>query len=251
MNLAILKKDLRLSLLRPSLLFLFSLVSLYLGVQYFYQLGLFSQMVQKSYSFGGTSLLENLWAPFFGQINMILLFVSPFVVSKAFGEEQRQDAMLSLLASPLSSLQIVFQKFLAGWIQLLLLCSLVFLFPIFSLLMFEAPYLPELFSGYLALVLLSAFYTAIALFAGSLFKSFLMSGIFSVLLNIMVWSIGIFFRDLIQFERFDWVESLWIGKHLTNLFVANLSLNSIYFFVAGVFFFLFLSYQMIEQVERG
>jgi ABC-type transport system involved in multi-copper enzyme maturation permease subunit len=200
---------------------------------------------------GGSSLLEHLWAPYFGQINMILLFTSPFFVSRLFSEEKRQDCMLSLLASPLGSLEICLQKFMAGWTILLAFLGLAFFFPLASLALFKSPYLPEVFSGMLALVLASALYAAISLFSGILFSSLFMSGIFSVVINLSLWSIGIIFRDLISFRKMEWVEQFWIGKYLTDLFVANLSSLAVYFFLAASCFFLFLSYQLLEEVERG
>lgn len=251
MNFSLYKKEMKVHLFRPSFMVVTGILSLYLGVQFFYQLGFLSQMTQKSYSLGGSSLLEHLWAPYFGQINMILLFTSPFFVSRLFSEEKRQDCMLSLLASPMGSMAICLQKFLAGWTILLVFLGIAFIFPLASLFLFKAAYLPELFSGMLALILASSVYAAISLFSGILFSSLLMSGVFSVVINLSLWSIGIIFRDLISFKKMEWVEQFWIGKYLTDLFVANISFISLYFFLAFSFFFLFLSYQFLEEVERG
>lgn len=251
MNLTIYKKELRVGLLRPSFLFLVGVLGLYLGVQYFYQLGHFSKVAQDSFSLGGSSLLENLWAPYFGQLNMILLFTSPFFVARLFSEEKRQDCLVPLLASPLSSLQISLQKFFAAWSILVVFLLVAFIFPLTSLVFFKDPYLPELFSGLFALILAAGFYSSISLFGGSVFQSNLLSGIISIVINLCLWSIGIVFRDLISFERIEWVEKFWIGKHLTDLFVANLSLSAIFFFLAGSAFFVYLSYQVLDEVERG
>lgn len=250
MNISLIKKELKVGLLKPSFLFLMGILSLYLGVQFFYQLGNFSKVTQESFALGGSSLLENLWAPYFGQLNMILLFTSPFFVSRMFSEEKRQDCLLPLLASPLSSLQITIQKYIAAWMILVSFLFVAFLFPLSSLYFFKDPYLPELFSGLIALILAAGFYSSIALFSGSLFQSNLLSGVFSIVLNLSVWSIGIIFRDLISFERAEWIENFWIGKYLTDLFVANIGLSSLYFFVAGSALFVFLSYQVLEEVER-
>lgn len=251
MNWALLKKDLRWSIQRPSLLFLFALVSLYMGLQFFYQLGLFSQMAQKTYALGGTSLLESLWAPYVGQLHLILLLLSPLVVCRAFADERRQDCMLSLLASPLSSAQILWNKFFSHWLLMLGLCLILCCFPLFSVVLLKDIYWPEMLGGFLAIVLLSGFYCSIAIFTSSVFSSYVMAGIFSVVINLSLWSIGSFFRDLIQYERLDWVEDLWVGKALTDLLVGDLSLSAVYFFVATIGFFLFLAYQVLEHVERA
>lgn len=251
MNLTLFKKEIRLNLFRPSSLFITACLSLYLGVQYFYQLGHFSKLTQDAVASGGSSLLENLWAPYFGQLNMILMFTSPFFVARLFAEEKRQDAMLSLLASPLSSLSMLMQKFFAGWCILLLFCAVAFVFPLTSLVFFPEVYLPELFMGLFTICLVSGVYSAISLFCGALFESLMLGGVFSIVVNLSLWSLGIIFRDLITFKRAEWVEEFWIGKHLTELLVAKLSLSSLYFFSALTFLFLFLSYQILDEVERG
>lgn len=112
------------------------------------------------------SMSENVIRPLFGNMNVILLFVAPFITMRLLAEERKDHTVELLLTAPLRSFEIVFGKFLAGFGLLALMVGVTFIYPIILQLV-GSPDWGIIFGCYLGMLMVCATYVAIGLFYSS------------------------------------------------------------------------------------
>lgn len=179
-------------------------------------------------------------------VNLILIFLVPALTMKLISEEKKLHTYDLLLTSPVSSLQIIMGKFLAGYTVVLALLFISFLYPVMTL--FIANFSWSLLIGaYLGVALVAAIYTSMNLFCSSLTQSALAAFVMSVILNVSVWFIGIGAQITdSQFWR-SIFEHVSINSQLTGFIEGNLKSSAIIFFLSVIFLFGFLAERVVES----
>ncbi len=121
--------------------------------------------------------------PLFANAPYIYLVLIPAITMKAFAEERKTGTLEILLTRPLSELQIIVTKFLAGCalVVLSLLPTLIYVFSIRAL---ASPAgnvdMAAIWGSYLGLIFLGAVYVSIGVFASSLTDNQIVSFIYAV-----------------------------------------------------------------------
>lgn len=133
---------------------------------------LFSYYMQRAGQFATLNvgnrptLSEDVLRPLFGNVNVILLFVAPFITMRLLAEERKDHTVELLLTAPLRPIQIVLGKFLAGTGLLAVIVAGTLIYPLVLQLM-GRPDWGVVLSCYLGLLLICATYVAIGLFWSS------------------------------------------------------------------------------------
>jgi len=63
----------------------------------------------------GTSISEGIIRPLYGNMNVVLLLLVPFITMRLFAEEKKNHTIELLMTSPLSLTEIVLGKFLSAF----------------------------------------------------------------------------------------------------------------------------------------
>lgn len=180
-----------------------------------------------------------------GNMMMVLLFITPILTMRLVAEEFRQGTDELLLTSPITSTQIVFGKFLAGVVVMLLLVVGSLIYPL--IMSWYGPLdQPILWMSYLGIFLLGSAMIAVGLFASSLSAHQMLSGIIAFALLLLLWTI-------------DWLGSGLYGKaqEFVGLFSMPgrtadfnkgiLNLSDVTFYIILILLFLLLSIQVLER----
>jgi len=118
----------------------------------------------------------------------ILLFIMPMLTMGVYSDERRRGTMELLMTSPVTDLEIVVGKYLAG-----LALFLIMLLPsaVQMIILFRASEPPPpwrlLVGGYLGLILLGGSLLAIGQFLSSLTESQIVAGIWTFVLFLILW----------------------------------------------------------------
>ena len=116
----------------------------------------------------------------------IFLFLIPSITMKMFAEEKKNGTIELLLTKPLSDISIIFSKFLAGVILVIIsiLPTLIYIIAVYQL---GSPKgnldLGGIMGSYLGLVFLGAIFVAIGIFCSSLTDNQIIAFILSVVLS--------------------------------------------------------------------
>ena len=173
-----------LALLKKEISMFFSSLTGYLVVTVFLLVtGLFLWVLpgEMNILFGGYSSLESLFylAPW------IYLFLIPAITMRLIAEEKKGGTMELLLTRPLSELQIVLAKYLAG-VLLVAICLLPTFFYFWSVYQLGNPVgnidMGATWGSYIGLFFLAAVYVSIGVFASSLTDNQIIAFVLSIVL---------------------------------------------------------------------
>ncbi len=177
---------------------------------------------------------------FFNVARWTLFFFIPALTMRMIPEERRAGTIELLLTKPLADRQVVAGKFLSCWIMVGLALALTLPYYFTAAWIGDVDHAATLF-GYLGLMLMSAAYIAIGLFAGS----FTDNQIVALLAALFI---GIFFQLL--FEVIGAFSPGWAGelfyylsmnKHLDSISRGVLDLKDAVYFVSLAFLGLYLT----------
>jgi ABC-2 type transport system permease protein len=128
--------------------------------------------------------------PWFNITSQLLLFLAPIITMRLLSEERGTGRLDLLLSAPITDLQLVLGKFLAG-----VGLSVLFLLPTFVypaiLFAYGNPEIGQIATGYLGLFLLAATLIALGLAISSLTGNQVVAAAGSFAVIILLWAIGL------------------------------------------------------------
>ena len=170
---------------------------------------------------GDTNVLDSGYASldtFFMMAPWIFLFLVPAVSMRSFAEESRSGTLELLLTRPLTDLQIVVGKYLAG-LTLVVVALLPTLIYVLSINLLGNPPgnldMGGIWGSYVGLLFLALVYVAIGIFSSSLSDNPIVAFILAVLLSFILY-IG-----------FDFLSSMGLF-HAVNFLVLKMGINEHY-----------------------
>jgi ABC-2 type transport system permease protein len=190
---------------------------------------------------GGYATLDGLFvlAPW------VFLFLVPAITMKMLAEEKKSGTIELLLTRPLSDFQIVFSKFLAAvvLIVLSLLPTFVYFYSVYQL---GNPVgnidMGATWGSYLGLFFLAAIYAAIGLFASSLTENQVISFLFGVLLCFLVFTGFEYVATIFETSSINTLI-LYFGiyEHYESISRGVVDSRDVAYFLSVTFLFLFLT----------
>lgn len=191
--------------------------------------------------YAGYATLESLFyiAPW------VYLFLIPAVTMRLFADEKKMGTLDVLLTRPISDMQIVLGKFLAGFTVVLisLLPTLLYVYSVYQL---GNPVgnmdMGGTWGSYIGLLFLAAVYVAIGVFASSLTDNQIVAFVLAVLISFMFYS-G--FDSIANIQGLstwrDLISYIGIDSHYRSLSRGVIDSRDIVHLSSLVFFFLFIT----------
>ena len=243
------KKDVRSLFVSPLFYIIAGLCSILWSIVYVLSLRDFAErsqlMMLQTHAEGGPNIHYEVFAKHISLVNFIMLLASAAFTMRLFSEEKKQRTFDLLLTSPITATQITLGKFLGGLIAGWALVGISFLYPL-SVALFAKLEWGLLFSAYAGLLLVTACYIAIGIFASALTESSVLAVIFALMGNIMLWFIGSFLEDG---EGPFWQgvhQQLALGDHFVNFMKGAVHVDSFVYFFTVIAFFVFITQRVVE-----
>ncbi|MFH1824535.1 MAG: ABC transporter permease [Candidatus Firestonebacteria bacterium] len=174
----------------------------------------------------------------------IFLFISPMITMRLLSEERKLGTIELLYTSPITLTSIVVGKYLSSVLLFLVMFLLILEYPIFVLIG-GSPDIGPMLSALLGFVLISATCLAVGTFASSLTENQLVSAVIGLGLILLFWLIGMA-GDSIGGSVGNFVSSLSIIKHFDDFVKGVIDLGNIFYYLAMIFFFLFITVRRLE-----
>jgi ABC-2 type transport system permease protein len=195
----------------------------------------------------GFASIENLFllAPW------VFLFLIPAITMRTFAEEQKSGTMELLLTKPLTDLEIILAKYLAGVVLVVfsLLPTLIYYFTVNNL------GLPPgnidhgaTWGSYIGLVFLGAVFVSIGVFASSISGNQIVSFLMAVFMCGFVYIGFEFIYNLAIFGSFGlFIKQLGISAHYTSISRGVVDSRDVLYFISLIAFFLMLTRLRLES----
>mgnify|MGYP003898172311 CR=1 FL=1 len=195
---------------------------------------------------GGLNLHSQVIVGHISYVHLVLFFFIPFLTVRLFAEEKKHRSFDLLMTSPVSSLEIVTGKFLAGMGATLVLILISAFYPLITAPFAEIQWGP-LFSAYLGLILLVAAYVAVGIFCSSLTDSVIIAGITSIIFSLMLWFVawGSAMAENPMAQTI--LNHMAVTYHFSNLVKGNIESAGIIFHLSVVTLYCFLTQRVVES----
>lgn len=181
----------------------------------------------------------------------VLMFLIPAITMRSFAEEKRAGTIELLFTRPLTDMQIIFAKYFAGLLLVLIaiLPTIIYYITVYRL---GSP-VGNIDSGgtwgsYIGLLLLAAGYLSIGIFASSITNNQIVSFLVAAMLCFFMYT-G--FQSLASFDLFgpldDKIMKLGIQDHYASLSLGLIDSRDVVYFIALIAIFLIAT----KTVLRG
>jgi ABC-2 type transport system permease protein len=244
------RKDLRSYFLSPIAYVVMACFLLLVGWMFMNLYSFFVQSVGQyaalNFSLSGQkpNMSESVLRPLFGNMNVVILFVAPFITMRLIAEERKDHTVELLLTAPVRPWQVVLGKFLAG---LGLLCSMVAATIVYPLVlqMVGRPDWGVICGCYLGMVLVCATNVAIGLFWSSRTENQIVSAVLTFGTLLFFWLIS-WAAHRAGPVWSDVLNHLSLIGHYTNFALGVIDTTDIVFYLTFTGFALFLTNLSME-----
>lgn len=202
---------------------------------------------------GNYNVLEGGYASLDGLFSLapwVYLFLIPAITMRLFAEEKRLGTMEVLLTRPLSVMQIVLAKFLAGLllVSISLLPTLIYFYSVYALgNSVGCIDTGSTWGAYFGLFFLAAIYVAIGLLASALTDNQIFAFILALFLSFVAY-LGFDFVGAMQLPSAiqQWITNFGINEHYASISRGVVDSRDLVYFISVVFIFLFLTSRIIH-----
>lgn len=181
----------------------------------------------------------------FGNINFVLLFLTPLISMRLIAEEKKQKSLEFLLTAPVTNTQIVLGKYLASLVIVLSILATTFIFPII-LKLSGMNEVGNIVSGYLGVTFNSALYLALGILASSLTENQIVAAIMAVISVLFLWMISMASMSTSNFYLAELYRYLGLVDHFDALVRGLFRLSDVMYFVSFIFFSLFATVKVMD-----
>jgi ABC-2 type transport system permease protein len=219
--------------------------------------GFFFYMMTQSYShyslqamsqrYGGAQpmkLMEYLFSPYLGNLSVTFLFILPLIGMRFFSEEKKSGTIELLFTYPLSDLDILLGKYLAGLTFLACLVGVALFYPLLIADQASIQW-KVLLLGFLGLALEGAAFLALSVFTSALSENQIISATLGFGSALFLWVMSWMAQSGGPFSGF--ISELSILNHFNEFPKGNLSLADLSYFILFIAFCLFSTLRVLES----
>ncbi len=194
----------------------------------------------------GLNINEEFIPGFFSNCSVILLFLCPALSMRTFSEDMKQRSFELLLASPVSSLEIVLGKYFGALGFLLIMFAGTLHFPLI-LHWLSTPDVGVLTASYLTLFLSGAAYLALGMFVSSLTTNQLVAFVVSFGALLLCWIVSWAEGAGGSSDALTALLYTSILTHTADLAKGLVHIKDLVYFFTFIGFFLFATQQQVES----
>lgn len=177
-------------------------------------------------------------------LSFLLLAITPILTMRTLAEENSRGTLELLLTSPVREWDIVLGKFLGALTLYMTLFAITLVFPLI-LFQVSQPEKGPLFTQYLGMVLSSAAFISVGIFASAITESQVIAAITGYILLLAFWIIGLF-AQILPTTAGAIAKGIALSQHLDNFAKGVVDSVDLYYYVAFTAAFLFLTYRAVE-----
>ncbi len=189
--------------------------------------------------------------PMFTLAPWVFMFLIPAVTMRFFAEEKRTGTIELLLTKPLTELQLIFAKYLAGLalVIIALIPTLIYYISVYQL----GNPVGNIDNGgfwgsFIGLIFLSSGFISIGLFSSTLSDNQVVAFIIAVFLSFIAFTGFDAISTIPIFESVDtFIASLGINLHYQSLSRGVIDTRDVIYFVSLTFFFILLTRLVLES----
>ena len=191
------------------------------------------------------SLTEGIIRPVYTNMNVIFLFLVPFITMRLIAEEKKLHTIELLMTSPIGLGELVWGKFLSSLLFVLCMlgCTLVYPAILFAL---GNPEWGPILTCYLGVILLFSCYLAMGLMFSAVTENQIVAGVLTFAGGLFFWLI-IWASNALSGVWSEVFTYLSLTHHFTSFSQGVLDTNDIFFYCAFTGLGLFFTHRILDS----
>lgn len=192
-----------------------------------------------------TSISDGIIRPVYGNMNVILLFLVPFITMRLFSEEKKLQTIQLLFTAPITVTDMVLGKFLSAFFFVLFMLAFTLAYPAF-LFLYGNPEFGTVLTSYIGTALLSMCYVSIGIFFSALTENQIVSGVLSFVSALFFWLISWASQSAgpVWSDIFDYLSLI---NHYNNFSQGMIDSADVVYCLSFVGIFLFLTQRVLDS----
>ncbi len=219
-----------------------------MGWMFFFNLSHFNMqnLQYQQFNMGkAASITDGIIRPLYGNMNVIFLFLVPFITMRLFAEEKKNKTIALLFTAPLTLTEIILGKFISSYLLIAVMLALTFTYPII-LMITGNPDLGPILTSNIGTLLLTGCYLSLGVFFSSLTENQIVAGALTFAAGLFFWliswatqSAGPVWSDILMY--------LSLISHYNNFSQGLLSSTDVFFYLSFMFLGLFLTHRVLDS----
>jgi ABC-2 type transport system permease protein len=219
-----------------------------MGWMFFFNLAHFNaqNMQYQQFNMGKSiSITDGIVRPLYGNMNVIMLFLVPFITMRLLAEEKKLHTIELLMTAPVSLAEIILGKFLSA---LLLVNVMLFLTLVYPIVLFITgnPDIGPIVTSYIGTMLLTACYLSIGVLFSSMTENQIVAGALTFAAGLFFWLVS-WATQYAGPVWSDFLTYLSLISHYNNFGQGLLNSADILFYVSFVGVGLFLTHRVLDS----
>ena len=221
---------------------------LIMGWMFFYTLSHFEMqnMQYQQFNMGkGVSITEGIVRPLYGNMNVIFLFIVPFITMRLFAEEKKQHTIELLMTCPVTLTEIILGKFFSSFLMIKIMLAITLIYPI---ILFSSgnPELGPIVTSYIGTILLASCYLSLGVLFSALTENQIVAGSLTFASALFFWLVNWASQAAgpVWSEVFNYLSLI---SHYNNFGQGLLNSSDIIYYCSFIGFGLFLTHRVLDS----
>jgi ABC-2 type transport system permease protein len=193
----------------------------------------------------GVSITDGIVRPLYGNMNVIFLFLVPFITMRLFAEERKLHTIELLITSPVTLTEIILGKFLSALLLVLVMMGLTAVYPVI-LVLTGNPDIGPIVTSYVGTILLAGCYLALGILFSAMTENQIVAGALTFATGLFFWLVswasqnaGPVWGDLFMF--------LSLISHYNNFSQGILNTSDIFYYLSFIGVGLYLTHRVLDS----
>lgn len=203
-------------------------------------------MQYQQYNMGkGVSINDGIIRPLYGNMNVIFLFMIPFITMRLFAEERKQHTIELLMTSPVTLTDIILGKFFSALGLVLVMLLLTTVYPI-TLLVTGNPDVGPIVTSYIGIVLLVSCYVALGVLFSAMTENQIVAGALTFAIGLFFWLVSWASQSAgpVWGELFNYLSLI---SHYNSFSQGLLNTSDILYYFSFIGVSLFLTHRVLDS----
>lgn len=203
-------------------------------------------MQYQQYNMGrGISITDGIIRPLYGNMNVIFLFLVPFITMRLFAEEKKQQTIALLLTSPITLTEMVLGKFISSLLLVLVMLLLTFVYPV--ILFFTGnPEVGTVATNILGTIFLASCYLSVGVLFSAMTENQIVAGALTFSTCLFFWLVSWATQSAGPVWG-DVLTHLSLISHFNNFGQGLIHSTDIIYYLSFIGFGLFLTHRVLDS----
>jgi ABC-2 type transport system permease protein len=193
----------------------------------------------------GISITDGIVRPVFANMNVIFLFLVPFITMRLFAEERKVHTIELLLTSPVTLTEIILGKFLSSFLLVAIMLALTVVYPA-TLFATGDPDLGPILASYLGTALLASCYLSLGILFSSLTENQIVAGALTFAGGLFFWLVS-WASQAAGPVLGDVLNHLSLISHYSGFSQGIIQLSDAFYYLSFIFVGLFLTHRVLDS----